>query len=65
MINTYPPLLLTLRMTPRAHISVSNHRGQTVVVKYGGHAMENAELKKKFASDIALLKQVSRTVLGG
>lgn len=29
-----------------------------MVVKYGGHAMENAELKAKFASDIALLKQV-------
>ena len=30
---------------------------KTVVVKYGGHAMGNAELGKAFARDIALLKQ--------
>ncbi|RVJ68926.1 acetylglutamate kinase [Sinorhizobium medicae] len=28
-----------------------------IVVKYGGHAMGNAELRRSFASDIALLKQ--------
>ncbi|WP_234841691.1 acetylglutamate kinase, partial [Sinorhizobium meliloti] len=28
-----------------------------IVVKYGGHAMGNAELGRAFASDIALLKQ--------
>ena len=39
-------------------LSLYINRGATVVVKYGGHAMENAELKAKFASDIALLKQV-------
>lgn len=33
-----------------------------MVVKYGGHAMENAALKAKFASDIALLKQVGMGV---
>ncbi|MGC2857028.1 acetylglutamate kinase [Novispirillum sp. DQ9] len=32
--------------------------GQTIVVKYGGHAMGNPELAEKFASDIVLLKQV-------
>jgi acetylglutamate kinase len=32
--------------------------GQTIVVKYGGHAMGNPELALKFASDIVLLKQV-------
>lgn len=31
---------------------------QTIVVKYGGHAMVEDELKKSFARDIALLKQV-------
>ncbi|KJS45180.1 MAG: acetylglutamate kinase [Rhodospirillaceae bacterium BRH_c57] len=32
--------------------------GQTIVVKYGGHAMGNPDLALKFASDIVLLKQV-------
>jgi len=32
--------------------------GQTIVVKYGGHAMVEEELKASFATDITLLKQV-------
>jgi acetylglutamate kinase len=32
--------------------------GKVMVVKYGGHAMENAELKDSFAQDVALLKYV-------
>lgn len=42
----------------QAEPHIQRFRGQTVVIKYGGHAMENAELKAKFASDIVLLKQV-------
>lgn len=30
--------------------------GKTVVIKYGGHAMVDAELKESFAQDVALLK---------
>jgi acetylglutamate kinase len=30
-------------------------KGSVVVVKYGGHAMENEELKKSFCNDIAAL----------
>ena len=30
--------------------------GKTVVIKYGGHAMENEELKDSFAQDIVLMK---------
>lgn len=33
------------------------HSGKTIVVKYGGHAMGDAELGKAFARDIALLHQ--------
>ena len=33
------------------------HSGKTVVIKYGGHAMGDAELGKAFASDVALLRQ--------
>lgn len=32
--------------------------GKTFVVKYGGHAMEDEELKQRFAQDIVLLKYV-------
>ncbi len=31
---------------------------QTVVIKYGGHAMVDDELKRSFAKDVTLLKQV-------
>jgi acetylglutamate kinase len=36
---------------------MQRYEGKTVVVKYGGHAMGNAELGQAFARDIALLKQ--------
>ncbi|MEL6202195.1 MAG: acetylglutamate kinase [Pseudomonadota bacterium] len=36
---------------------MQRYEGQTVVIKYGGHAMGDAELGKAFAQDIALLKQ--------
>ncbi len=32
--------------------------GKTIVVKYGGHAMVDEELKKDFANDITLLKYI-------
>ena len=32
--------------------------GKTMVIKYGGHAMENDELKNSFARDIVLMKLV-------
>ena len=32
--------------------------GATVVIKYGGNAMENDELKNSFARDVVMLKQV-------
>ena len=34
------------------------HHGETFVIKYGGHAMGDADLAKLFARDIVLLKQV-------
>jgi acetylglutamate kinase len=34
------------------------YSGRTVVIKYGGHAMGNAELADVFARDIVLLRQV-------
>jgi acetylglutamate kinase len=32
--------------------------GKTIVIKYGGHAMTNDELKESFAQDVVLLKYV-------
>ena len=37
---------------------IQRFSGKTVVVKYGGHAMEDEELKQRFAQDIVLLKFV-------
>ena len=37
------------------------YAGETFVVKYGGHAMGNAELASRFASDIVMLRQVGIT----
>ena len=36
---------------------MQNYDGETVVVKYGGHAMGSPELSQKFARDIVQLKQ--------
>ena len=37
---------------------IKKFSGKTFVIKYGGSVMENAELKKKFIEDVALLKLV-------
>lgn len=37
---------------------IKKFSGKTVVVKYGGHAMVDEELKKDFANDIILLKYI-------
>jgi acetylglutamate kinase len=45
------------RLLVQALPFMQRYENKTIVVKYGGHAMGNAELGKAFASDIALLKQ--------
>ncbi len=37
---------------------IQRFSGKVLVIKYGGHAMENDELKDSFAQDVALLKCV-------
>jgi acetylglutamate kinase len=37
---------------------IQRFSGKTLVIKYGGHAMEDEELKQRFAQDIVLLKFV-------
>jgi acetylglutamate kinase len=37
---------------------IQRFRGKTFVIKYGGHAMEAADLRESFAEDVVLLKAV-------
>jgi acetylglutamate kinase len=37
---------------------IQRFRGQTIVIKYGGHAMQSPELRESFARDIVLLQLV-------
>jgi acetylglutamate kinase len=37
---------------------IQKFRGKTVVIKYGGHAMDDARLRQSFCRDIVLLKYV-------
>src|SRR5437879_8207174 len=37
---------------------IREFRGKTVVIKYGGAAMEQADLKEQFAQDVLLLRLV-------
>lgn len=58
---------MTLKREDAAHIAevlsealpyIRRFVGQTLVIKYGGHAMESEELKNGFARDIVLMKAV-------
>jgi len=46
------------RILSQALPFMRRYAGQTIVVKYGGHAMGDNNLAKLFANDIVLLKQV-------
>ena len=37
---------------------IREHSGDTIVIKYGGHAMGDPKLAKSFARDIGLMKEV-------
>jgi acetylglutamate kinase len=37
---------------------IKMHRGKTVVIKYGGNAMEKPQIREMFASDIVLMRYV-------
>ncbi len=37
---------------------IRKHSGDTIVIKYGGHAMGDPKLSKSFAKDIGLMKEV-------
>jgi len=46
----------TARMLSEALPYIQRYDKQTIVIKYGGHAMENQELADMFARDVVLLK---------
>lgn len=48
----------TARILTEALPYIQRFTGKTIVVKFGGNAMEGAELKKSFARDIVLMKLV-------
>ncbi|MCG8391837.1 MAG: acetylglutamate kinase [Pseudomonadales bacterium] len=48
----------TARILIEALPYIQRFAGSTVVIKYGGNAMENEELKKSFARDVVMMKQV-------
>ena len=48
---------LQARLLSEALPYMQAYEGKTVVIKYGGHAMGDADLGKAFARDVALLRQ--------
>ena len=50
--------LHTVRTLAEALPYMRRFTGQTFVIKYGGHAMGDAQLAEKFARDVVLMKQV-------
>ena len=43
------------------NVQKTTPKGSVIVIKYGGHAMENEELKQFFCEDVAALCRVIRT----
>jgi len=53
-----PKWLAQAKTLSQALPYMRRYAGETFVIKYGGHAMGDAELAAKFARDVVLLKQV-------
>src|SRR5262245_31129511 len=53
-----PALLVKAETLVEALPYMQRYAGETFVVKYGGHAMGDAEAARDFAEDIVLLKAV-------
>ena len=57
-LPTMPDLLAKAETLVEALPYLQRYAGQTFVIKYGGHAMGDAEAQRDFAEDIVLLKAV-------
>lgn len=49
---------MTARVLSDALPFIQAYADETIVIKYGGHAMENEEASLSFARDVVMLKQV-------
>ena len=58
MTEENPSPLQIARVLTEALPYIRRYRGKTVVIKYGGNAMESEALKDSFAGDVVLLKMV-------
>ena len=58
MVNLMIPDMDRARVLVEALPYIRRFNGATVVVKYGGHAMVDEQLKRDFALDIILMKYV-------
>ncbi|MET0240321.1 MAG: acetylglutamate kinase [Sphingobium sp.] len=58
-----PALLVKAHTLTEALPYMQRYAGQTFVIKYGGHAMGDAELAKDFAEDVVLMKMVGINVV--
>ena len=56
--STMPDLLAKAETLVEALPYLQRYAGQTFVIKYGGHAMGDAEAQRDFAEDVVLLKAV-------
>ncbi|MCG8532878.1 MAG: acetylglutamate kinase [Desulfovibrionales bacterium] len=57
-MKDYAKAQLTSRILIESLQYIKQFHGETVVIKYGGHAMKDEELGRAFAQNIALLKYV-------
>lgn len=55
-MDTQIPKISVAEILIEALPYIRNHSGSTIVIKYGGHAMVDEQLKEDFARDITLLK---------
>lgn len=58
MVDTMKNAMQTAEILVEALPYIKKFYGKTVVIKYGGHAMNNDEMKEKVISDIVLMKYV-------
>src|SRR3546814_485407 len=56
--ETAATMTSTAHMLSEALPYMRKYAGQTIVIKFGGHAMGDDALSEKFARDIVLMKQV-------
>ncbi len=56
MLDPNADAFATARLLSEALPYIQRYDRQTIVIKYGGHAMENGELADAFARDVVLLK---------